>query len=233
MNDNINEVWRDIPGYEKSHEVSNLGRVRTKDRVTEKGFSMKSKIVSPRICSSGYVAVTICATKFFLVHKLVAEVFLEKPRPDCTQVRFKDGNNRNVCADNLYWFISPLKIKKEQTQLKKLNKLLNATKKEKKEKVAKVKKEKVTKVKVVKVKEAKPKVIKPKVTKAKEKPKIEVFQLRLNGDFVRRYYSIDELLQVHPTWEKDVVMMNLTGDFPEAYGYRFVYEADYEKLNTQ
>ena len=31
-----NEIWKDIPGYEGSYQVSNIGRVRSLDRATKK-----------------------------------------------------------------------------------------------------------------------------------------------------------------------------------------------------
>ena len=33
MDSNSNEIWRDVVGYEDTHQVSNLGRVRVKERV--------------------------------------------------------------------------------------------------------------------------------------------------------------------------------------------------------
>ena len=56
-----------------------------------------------------------------------------------------------------------------------------------------------------------------------------IVQLRKNGEFIRRYYDISEVLEVHPTWKSGDVLMCLTGHFPDAYGYRFMYEYEYEK----
>ena len=37
MTNSLTEIWKDIPGYEKYYMISNLGRVRSKDRITRNG----------------------------------------------------------------------------------------------------------------------------------------------------------------------------------------------------
>lgn len=38
------EEWRDIAGFEDSYEVSNLGRVRSKERIASNGSHLSPKI---------------------------------------------------------------------------------------------------------------------------------------------------------------------------------------------
>ena len=56
-----------------------------------------------------------------------------------------------------------------------------------------------------------------------------IVQLRLNGEYVRRYIDIDEIIEMHPIWNDVDIMMSLTDFMPEAYGYRWVYETNYHK----
>lgn len=78
------EEWRDIE-VKNWYEVSNKGRVRSKDRViiipsnkhcSEYEKKLKGKILSPLVDSQGYL--TVClgrGSKRYLVHRLVYEAF--------------------------------------------------------------------------------------------------------------------------------------------------------------
>lgn len=66
------EVFKPIPGYEGSYEVSNLGNVKSIK------FN-KEKILSPFIAGMGYLTVVLSnkgLVKNFYIHKLVAISFL-------------------------------------------------------------------------------------------------------------------------------------------------------------
>ena len=66
---NIQEIWKDIPGYEGLYQVSNFGRVKSFKNKTE-------KILKLSICSHGYYVITIRTYKKIRVHQLVAMAFL-------------------------------------------------------------------------------------------------------------------------------------------------------------
>jgi hypothetical protein len=71
----MNEIWKDIPGYEGIYQVSNLGNVKSlgNDR------TRKEKILKPVINGIGYFNVRLCKNgipKTITVHKLVAITFL-------------------------------------------------------------------------------------------------------------------------------------------------------------
>lgn len=51
-----------------------------------------------------------------------------------------------------------------------------------------------------------------------------IVQLRENGEYVRRYRDIQEVLEVHPLWNEVELMMSLTDFMPDAYGYKWRYE---------
>ena len=78
------EIWKTVNGYEGLYEVSNKGRVRSLDKIVPKWDGqrlLKGKILKGGITRFGYVKVILTKEKTrrtFLVHRLVAEAFIEK-----------------------------------------------------------------------------------------------------------------------------------------------------------
>ena len=106
----MEEIWRPIKEYEGYYEVSNLGRVRSIDRVVVDTVRncerlLKGKVLIQRDNGNGYKNVTFCKEhKLYnkYVHRLVAEAFL--PNPDnLPQVNHKDEDKSNNRVDNLEW----------------------------------------------------------------------------------------------------------------------------------
>lgn len=99
------EEWKDIKGYEGLYQVSDLGRVRSLDRLSADGRRLKGQFLKPYKNKGGYVCVTLCKNgqiKGFQIHRLVAEAFI--PNPD----NFPQVNHRNERRDdnkafNLEW----------------------------------------------------------------------------------------------------------------------------------
>lgn len=108
----MTEIWKQIPGYEDRYEVSNLGNVRSKDRVIYQkdahgGMMLKKyngRIVSQTDNGNGYMIVSLqkFGRKNHYVHRLVAEAFVENPNGLCV-VNHLDYNRRNNRATNLEW----------------------------------------------------------------------------------------------------------------------------------
>lgn len=72
------EIWKDIPNYEGLYQVSNLGRVRSLDRLDSLGRKIKGKVMSNRM-GGNYFKVSLCKDskiKDEYVHVLVAKSFL-------------------------------------------------------------------------------------------------------------------------------------------------------------
>lgn len=94
----MNEIWKDIPGYEGLYQVSNLGRV--------KSFWLgKEQIMKSCKNSSGYLFVKLYKDgkkKHYKIHRLVASVFLPNPN-NLLQVIHKDEDKTNNKVDNLEW----------------------------------------------------------------------------------------------------------------------------------
>jgi hypothetical protein len=84
----MEEIWVDVKGYEQSYQVSNLGRVRSKDeiKIVNNKFLGKSyerpkkgKILNPGIDSHGYHTVRLYKDKISKthgIHVVVAISFL-------------------------------------------------------------------------------------------------------------------------------------------------------------
>lgn len=112
----MEEIWKDIAGYEGLYQVSNLGRVRSYDRwqynpvaATHRTFH-KGHIMYGVINHNGYRMVGLRPEhgkrKNCTVHRLVALTFI--PNPDNLPfVNHKDYNTLNNSVDNLEW-ITPL-----------------------------------------------------------------------------------------------------------------------------
>ena len=67
------EVWRDIPNYE-GYQVSNLGRVKSLERIDALGRRVKEKILKPIITRNGYYLTGLyknSVKKKYYVHRLV------------------------------------------------------------------------------------------------------------------------------------------------------------------
>ena len=79
----MKEIWKDIKGYEGIYQVSSEGRVRSLDRVEDRGRNIKGKILKPSINPYGYCVVGLFKNgtqKKNMVHRLLAEAFI--PNPD-------------------------------------------------------------------------------------------------------------------------------------------------------
>ena len=94
----INEIFKDVKGYEGYYEISNLGRVRS---TSYKGV----KILKPFITKKGYLNVIFCINQkkeHKFIHRLVAETFIPNINNYST-VNHKDENKLNNCVENLEW----------------------------------------------------------------------------------------------------------------------------------
>lgn len=97
----MEEIWKDVVGYEGLYQVSNMGNVKSLNWRNE-GYA-KNLWLKPH--NKGYLQVELAkngAKKCFVVHRLVAVAFLPNPY-DYPQVNHKDENKRNNCVDNLEW----------------------------------------------------------------------------------------------------------------------------------
>ena len=101
----MEEEWRDIDGYEGYYQVSNLGRVRGVDRVTDNNRPIKSRLLKPFKNNSGHLRIILIKKsikKHLLVHRLVAKAFIPNPN-NYPIINHKDENPSNNNVENLEW----------------------------------------------------------------------------------------------------------------------------------
>lgn len=90
----MEEVWKDIVGYEGLYQVSNFGRVKNNNKLL-KGY----------IAGRGYIYVVLYKNnirKHKTIHSLVALHFIENP-DNLYTINHKDENKLNNRVDNLEW----------------------------------------------------------------------------------------------------------------------------------
>lgn len=104
------EIWKDIEGFEDSYQISNYGRVKSKERVIPR--IVRERILKPSLCNGGYLTVPIGEAKrkkTISIHREMAKAFI--PIPDELKnipieklvINHKDENKTNNCLANLEW----------------------------------------------------------------------------------------------------------------------------------
>ncbi len=108
----IIEIWKDIIGHEGTYQVSNLGRVKSLNRIIiySNGcvHNQHGKILSGFINTNGYKSIDLYKnkkSKKYYIHRLVAEAFIPNPN-NLPEVNHKDENKLNNIVDNLEWCTS-------------------------------------------------------------------------------------------------------------------------------
>lgn len=94
----MQEIWKDIKGYEGKYMVSNLGRVKAL-------YAHHEKILKQYPDEDGYLQLALSKhskQKWFRVHRLVATTFIPNEL-DLPWVNHKDEDKSNNRVDNLEW----------------------------------------------------------------------------------------------------------------------------------
>lgn len=112
MDESTQEIWKDVVGHEKTHLVSNLGRVKSKSRIqkhhTGSLFIKKERLIKivHGKAFNGYTSVPL-TDEFglqdgYFLHRLVAIAFISNPE-DKPMVNHKNGIKTDCRVDNLEW----------------------------------------------------------------------------------------------------------------------------------
>jgi hypothetical protein len=102
------EIYLSVKNYEGYYEVSNLGNIRSVDRmIADGGRDLERKLNGKKLSFSkgSYYTVSLSKNKIkkrYLVHRLVCEAFLPKIE-NKNIVNHKDSNTYNNNVENLEW----------------------------------------------------------------------------------------------------------------------------------
>lgn len=109
------EIWQDIPGYGNHYQASNLGNIRSKDRLVEKFSYLANKVVKQKYKGKllnptksnkwGHLSVHLGNNKqkwTLSVHRLVLEAFVGQC-PDGMECCHNNGIANDNRIENLRW----------------------------------------------------------------------------------------------------------------------------------
>ena len=115
-------VWIDIPNYEGIYQVNNYGEIMRLQSYDARGHLRNSKVIKQRTDKDGYKVVGLHKDgeeKKYLVHRLVAMVFIPNPY-NYEEVNHKDENKHNNFVLNLEWCSHKYNVNYGNTQTKRV-----------------------------------------------------------------------------------------------------------------
>lgn len=100
----MQEIWKDIEGYEGLYQISSFGRIKSIERKYKKR-KCDECIKSPSLAGKGYYRIALSKygiKKYFYIHKLVGNAFIPNPdnKPTIDHI---DRNKLNNNVNNLRW----------------------------------------------------------------------------------------------------------------------------------
>ncbi len=98
----MEEIWKDIKGYEGLYKVSNLGMVKSVRYNTNKILSIIHNI------KTGYNSVALCYNRkreTMYIHRAIAMAFIENP-DNKPHINHKNGIKNDNSINNLEWVTS-------------------------------------------------------------------------------------------------------------------------------
>lgn len=105
----MQEIWKDIVGYENLYLISNYGRLKSINKfiVLRNGElrKLKERIMKPSITEYGYIRYALTKNSkrvLFRAHRLVAEAFIPNPE-NKPEVNHKFGDKLDNRVSQLEW----------------------------------------------------------------------------------------------------------------------------------
>ena len=192
----MDEIWRDIEGYEGLYQVSNLGRVKALPKYCFNGsgnWLMQERILSPITTTRGYFYVCLYKAKQqrrFFIHRLVASAFIPNihNKPDIDHINAIKTDNRSI---NLRWATKTDNMNNPLTRKK-----LSETKKG---------------------------ISHPKGKDSKRSRLIQ--QYTLDGKFIKEWHGSKEIARAL-NGDNSYIIKCCKGLYPYAYGYIWKYKEE-------
>lgn len=125
----MNEVWKDISGYDGLYQVSSFGRFRSLDTILKMKNGIdrfhEGHVIQPYVANDGYLMINLTkdsVRRSYKAHRIVAEAFIANPfkRPF---VNHKNENKQDNRVENLEWCTNKYNIRYGTTQKKRIEKI--------------------------------------------------------------------------------------------------------------